>query len=70
VKSVGPSYVEVADRYRKTKDADTALIKKVMQGGGGVWGAVPMPPNPQYNEEQVNQMIDAILALEPIEHKE
>jgi cytochrome c len=46
------------------------LVKKVMQGGGGVWGPVPMPANPQYNEEQVNQMIDAILALEPIEHKE
>lgn len=70
VASVGPRYVDVADRYRNNKDAEKELIQKVIKGGGGVWGQIPMPPNPQYNEEQVSQMIDAILGLQPIEHKE
>lgn len=70
VQSIGPRYVDVADRYRGKGDAAAALTQKILKGGGGVWGQIPMPPNPQYNEEQVSQMVDVILSLKPGGHKE
>ncbi|WP_200389884.1 PQQ-dependent sugar dehydrogenase [Roseibacillus ishigakijimensis] len=69
-KSIGPSYAEVAMKYRGDEQAVDLLAKKISQGGVGVWGEVPMPPNPQYNEEQLSQMVDAILSLAPEEHTE
>ncbi len=44
-KKVGPSYKEVAKKYAGQKDAETKLVKKVLEGGSGTWGAVPMPAN-------------------------
>ncbi|GHC46139.1 PQQ-dependent sugar dehydrogenase [Roseibacillus persicicus] len=70
VKSVGPRYLDVAMRYRDDENASQLLAEKIIKGGVGVWGEVPMPPNPQYNEEQVSQMVDAILSLAPEGHKE
>ena len=63
VKSVGPSYLEVADKYRGESGAAAALIEKIVKGGAGVWGPVPMPPQPQYNEEQLSQIVDSILSV-------
>ena len=70
VASVGPRYVDVADRYRNNADAVKILTEKIQKGGAGVWGEIPMPPHPQYSEEQLSQMVDAILSLEPGGHKE
>jgi len=69
-KSVGPTYVDVAERYKDQKGAADLLTQKIMNGGSGAWGQVPMPPNPQYNEEQVSQMVDAILSIDAGGHKE
>ena len=44
-KLVGPAYQEVAKKYKGNKDAEAALTKKVIAGGSGVWGTIPMPPN-------------------------
>ena len=44
-KLVGPAYKDVAAKYKGQKDAESKLAQKVMKGGGGVWGPVPMPPN-------------------------
>jgi len=44
-KLVGPSYKEVAAKYRLRKDAEAYLVKKIKEGSTGVWGPVPMPPN-------------------------
>ena len=44
-KLVGPSYKDVAAKYASQKDAAAgALAEKIMKGGVGVWGPVPMPP--------------------------
>ena len=43
-KVVGPAFKDIAAKY-KGKDAEAMLIKKVKEGGAGVWGQVPMPPN-------------------------
>ena len=43
-KLVGPSYKDVAAKYAGQKDAVDKLAAKIVKGGSGVWGAVPMPP--------------------------
>ena len=44
-KVVGPAYKDVAAKYAKDKDAVKKLSEKIIKGGSGVWGPVPMPPN-------------------------
>jgi cytochrome c len=44
-KLVGPSYKEVAAKYAGDAGAPTKLEQKIKNGGSGVWGAIPMPPN-------------------------
>jgi len=51
-KLVGPSYKDVAAKYAGQKDAESKLVTKVMKGGSGTWGAIPMPANPQVNEAE------------------
>lgn len=44
-KLVGPSFKDIAVKYKDGKNADSALFDKVRKGGAGVWAAIPMPPN-------------------------
>ena len=62
-KVIGPSYKEVATKYAGQADAAAKLVPKVMKGGSGVWGAVPMPANPQVNEAEAKQLVQWILTL-------
>ena len=62
-KVLGPAYKDVAKKYAGQKDAAAKLAAKVMKGGSGVWGAVPMPANPQVNEAEANKLVAWILAL-------
>ena len=62
-KVIGPSYKEVAAKYAGQADAVAKLVPKVMKGGSGVWGAVPMPANPQVNEAEAKQLVQWILTL-------
>lgn len=63
-KIVGPAYKEVAKKYAGQKDAEAKLAKKVLEGGGGVWGAVPMPANKgQVTEAEAHQLVKWILSL-------
>jgi cytochrome c len=62
-KIVGPSYQEVAAKYRGDKDALARLVQKVKAGGSGVWGAVPMPPNAQVPEADIKALVSWILTL-------
>ncbi len=45
-KIVGPGYNEVVAKYKGQADAEAKLVAKVKAGGKGVWGQIPMPPNP------------------------
>lgn len=60
-KVVGPSYKEVAAKYAGQKDAVDKLSQKVIKGGSGVWGPVPMPANVQVNEAEAKQLVQWIL---------
>jgi cytochrome c len=62
-KVVGPAYKDVAAKYASQPDAAAKLVQKVMKGGSGVWGAVPMPANPQVNEAEAKQLVAWILSL-------
>ncbi|GAA4441135.1 hypothetical protein GCM10023188_39290 [Pontibacter saemangeumensis] len=61
-KSVGPSYMEVATRY-KGKDSKAVLAAKVIKGGYGKWGEVPMSAHPQLSQAEAEEMVDYILGL-------
>lgn len=61
-KLVGPSYKEVAAKYKADKGAEAKLIEKVKKGGSGNWGAIPMPPNPSINDADLKALVQWILA--------
>jgi cytochrome c len=61
-KLVGPAYTEVSKKYKGNKDAEAMLIKKVINGGGGVWGTIPMPPNP-VKEDEAKLLVEWVLSL-------
>ncbi len=61
-KLVGPAYKDVAAKYAGQKDAEAKLVAKVMKGGSGVWGAVPMPANPQVTEAEAKTLVKWVLS--------
>ncbi|WP_140626274.1 c-type cytochrome [Methylibium rhizosphaerae] len=61
-KLVGPSYKDVAAKYAGQKDAAAKLTQKVMKGGVGAWGQVPMPANPQVSEAEAKQLVQWVLS--------
>jgi cytochrome c len=62
-KIVGPAYKDVAARYAGQKDAVDRLADKIVKGGVGVWGAVPMPANPKVSPAEAKQLASWILSL-------
>ncbi len=62
-KIVGPSYAEVAAKYESTEENVAMLAAKVIAGGVGVWGEVPMPPHAGLSEEDAKDMIRYVLLL-------
>lgn len=62
-KIVGPAYKDVAKKYAGQKDAADKLTVKIMKGGSGVWGVVPMPVNSQVNEAEARKLANWVLSL-------
>jgi cytochrome c len=61
-KLVGPAYKEVAKKYAGDKSAVDKLATKIVKGGSGVWGAVPMPANPQVSEAEAKKLAAWVLS--------
>ena len=61
-KLVGPSYKDVAAKYAGQKDSAEKLAGKVIKGGSGVWGPVPMPANAQVSAEEAKNLVAWVLA--------
>ncbi|PHM20911.1 MAG: cytochrome C' [Curvibacter sp. PD_MW3] len=61
-KLVGPAFKEVAAKYAGDKSAADKLAAKVIKGGAGVWGPVPMPANPQVSEAEAKKLVAWVLA--------
>ena len=60
-KLVGPAYKDVAAKYASDKGAVDKLAAKILKGGSGVWGAVPMPANAQVNEAEAKKLAAWVL---------
>lgn len=58
---VGPSFREVAAKYAGDNTAAGKLAAKIKQGGSGVWGTSPMPPNPAVSDADTQQLVSWIL---------
>jgi len=61
-KLVGPSYKDVAGKYRGDKGAEARLVDKVKKGSQGTWGQVPMPPNAAVPDADVRTLVRWILS--------
>lgn len=62
-KLVGPAYKEVAAKYAGDKAAADKLAEKILKGGSGIWGPVPMPANPQVNAAEAKQLAQWVLSV-------
>ena len=61
-KLVGPAYKDVAAKYKGDAKAAENLVVKVKKGGSGVWGPVPMPPNPNVPDADVAKLVKWVLS--------
>ncbi|MEN2435057.1 c-type cytochrome [Weeksellaceae bacterium A-14] len=60
-KFIGPSYKEIADKY--TLQDEAYLADKIIEGGSGVWGQVPMQAHPGISKEEAKKMVEYILSM-------
>ncbi|MEG2977512.1 MAG: c-type cytochrome [Comamonas sp.] len=61
-KLVGPAFKDVAAKYAGQKDAADKLAAKIIKGGSGVWGPIPMPANAQVNDAEAKKLATWVLA--------
>ncbi len=63
-KVLGPSYKDVAAKYKGDKGAEAKMIAKVKAGGSGTWGPMPMPAmSPQVKDADIKSIVQWILAM-------
>ena len=62
-KIIGPTYIDVANKYSPTDANKELLVSKIIAGGSGVWGTVPMAPHPNISKEDAKEMVNYILSL-------
>ena len=63
MKVVGPAFKDIAAKYKGDSGAAANLASKVLKGGGGVWGDIPMPPNVTTSEAEAAKLVEWILSL-------
>lgn len=63
VKLVGPAYVDVANKYSATDANIDMLVGKIIAGGSGNWGEIPMAPHPNITKEDAKEMVEYVLSL-------
>lgn len=64
VKTVGPAYIDVARKYPNNEASARMLVTKVIKGGSGTWGNVPMTAHPDLNENDAGKMVAYIMSLD------
>lgn len=62
-KIIGPAFKDVAAKYKGDDSATATLVNKVKNGGGGVWGDIPMPPNAAASDADIETLVKWILSL-------
>jgi cytochrome c len=61
-KVIGPSYQEVAAKYKGDAGAEAKLVGKIKNGGSGTWGQIPMPPNASVPDADIKALVKWVLA--------
>jgi cytochrome c len=61
-KVIGPSYQDVAAKYKGDAGAEAKLIAKVKNGGSGAWGQIPMPPNATVPDADIKALVKWVLS--------
>jgi cytochrome c len=61
-KQIGPAFRDIAARYAGQRDAVPKLAERIVGGSSGVWGAVPMPPNPKVTPDEARQLAAWVLS--------
>ena len=64
-RTVGPSFQQIAEKYPREKTAIQYLVRKVKEGGAGVWGTAMMNAHPGLSEGEIREMLNYILSLKP-----
>ncbi|RZF31217.1 c-type cytochrome [Paraburkholderia sp. UYCP14C] len=64
-KLVGPSFQQIAAKYKGDAQAPAKLARKVKDGGSGVWGMIPMPAHQSMNDADIRAVVDWVLAGAP-----
>ncbi len=62
-KITGPAYIDVAGKYENTEANVSMLVEKVIKGGQGNWGSIPMVAHPNLSKEDATTMVQYILSL-------
>ena len=62
-KMIGPSYKDIAAKYSGDTSAAEKLAKKIREGGAGVWGEMPMPPQPQVSDADALRLARYVLTI-------
>jgi len=62
-KVVGPSWMDVAVKYKGDASAAAKLDTKIAKGGSGAWGPMPMPGNPKLTDAERKELVDFIMGL-------
>lgn len=62
-KVIGPAYIDVSKKYESTPENIAMLAEKVIKGGKGVWGDIPMTPNTTVTPEEAKELVTYILSL-------
>ncbi|GAA4425458.1 hypothetical protein GCM10023188_06420 [Pontibacter saemangeumensis] len=70
VKTVGPAYMAIAERYENKEENKTKLVNKIITGGAGSWGDIPMTPHPDLPKEDAELMVSYVLSLDAEQEKE
>lgn len=63
VRAIGPSYLEVANKYKDDPQAATYLARKIISGGSGVWGDINMSAHPIFSEDDAGSIANYILSM-------
>ena len=61
-KVIGPSYKDVAAKYKGDAGAEAKLVAKVKNGGVGTWGQIPMPPNASVPDADIKTLVKWVLS--------
>lgn len=69
VKTVGPAYKAIAERYENNDQNKNTLVAKVINGGAGNWGQIAMSPHPDLKREDAETMVSYILELDAEKEK-